>query len=136
MKKLIIISLVIIATGIASLISYYSYRHYQRELANPNSIELINHSTYPKDDFKILWSSGYENQQIPVYAKGRDLKVYFKTYGKNRFEVFYLDSLLTTFHQFKTNDWHGHHYSFIIEKDLNVDWEVLGPDTTKTYKAQ
>jgi len=132
--------LLFVGLGLIILVGFLlkpTYFYLLREKANPNSINLVNHSSLDINDFIIKWSKGNKNQK-PIYEHGKDLNVRFKEYGDNFFYVYFKeDSLIGQFHQFKYNNWHGHDYTFEIgesKEGINVEWSVKGPDEERTYK--
>lgn len=133
MKKILIYLALTIGVLIALARTTIWIYHTNRNLENPNSIGLINNSNLPTNDFKVIWGA-YDEEPLTIFEQGNDTKVIFKEYGSNNFELFYKDSLLAEFWQYKYNNWHGHHYTFLIQQlndSLNIELFIEGHDTTR-----
>lgn len=134
MKAKIIFVSILIILGILSMFSYNKYSYYVlREAMNPNHVKIINKSNLDSKLFKITWTH-HNSRQLTLFENEKYLNPKFKEYGKNLFKVWYKDSLITSFHQFKFNNWHGHTYSFTIQSNNKIKLDVQGPDQ-RVYKS-
>jgi len=113
------------------------YFYWLREKSNPNTVIVDVNSGLKVEDFTIKWRTGID-EPITIFSNGSDHKKKFKEYGKNYFSVYFRDSLIANFQQFKLNNWHGHKYKFEISKTDNeflIDWSAIGPDSVRTKKT-
>ncbi len=132
-KYRVIISILAVVTVIIVIMSY---PYWIRETLNPNSISVSIDNQLDLEKVEVTW--GYDSiKGKTLYADKKDLKMHYKEYGENFFNVMYQDSLIARFYQFKFNNWHGHHYSFnlTLNRDsINCDWIVKGPDSERALK--
>jgi len=118
----ILFIVILIATGIVGKFAYDKY--YYRDMLNPNFVRVVNKTELDSKFFKVTWNT----ENLTLFENEKYLNPQFKEYGKNTFSVWYKDRLMGKFYQFKRNNWHGHTYSFFIENEDSVAWNVEGPD--------
>jgi len=107
-----------------------------RDILNPNSIIVNTKGEIDLSRITIIWGDDPESGKL-IYANKKDLNKKYKEYGKNFFCMKYQDSLIAKFYQFKTNNWHGHTYTFNLvssNDSILVNWTVNGPDSEKVFK--
>ncbi len=115
MKEKIIIPIFVVISiifGVMTKLAYDRFSYHQlRDNLNPNFVELINNTTLDTQLFKITWTTHYSSKELILFKEKKYLNPKFKEYGKNFFHVWYMDSLMASFGQFKHNNWHGHTYT-------------------------
>ena len=139
MKKYIIYTFSFTALSFLVTAAYYTYEIVQyrneRETLNPNKVSVINNTNLLLDNFKVTWNG--QGREETIFENGQKTDISFKVYGKNTFSLYYDRDLISTHTQFKHNNWHGHHYTYIINMlndKLNISLKVSGPDANSMIK--
>jgi len=138
MKKLLkigILSSILILIVLSILTVKFGAHHWVRNKLNPNIVKVETVGEIDREKVKVIWTS-YQKSKV-VFENGKDLKKYFKEYGKNKFQVFYDNDLVGEFGQFKYNNWHGQEYKILLEVDtlnkIQYSVVVVGPDQERVW---
>jgi len=126
MKNAILILFLILMVSFVFLLAYPSILYSLRDILNPNKIIVKTSSEINIDNINIIWHTGGQNP-INIYSNGKEAKITYKEYGDNYFIVTYNNDTLVTFGYFKTNNWHGHKHTILINKD-DIKVSIKGPD--------
>ena len=113
-------TLLVIGFLVSLLFTVYPPSYYWvREQLNPNSIDVQTLNGLKKDHVTIIWCAEVTKCDT-IYRNGELLKKNFKQKGRNSFQVFYDDSLVSVFSHMKTQSWEGYDYNFIIKKQFST----------------
>ena len=112
-------TLLVIGFLVSLLFTVYPPSYYWvREQLNPNSIDVQTLNGLKKDHVTIILCVEVMKCDT-IYKFGKLLKKNFKEKGRNSFQVFYDDSLVSVFSHMKTQSWEGYKYNFIIKKQFS-----------------